>query len=116
MAASRLSSPSTGRRRIQPSRPASKAPGWSSDGSAASAELWEQRLVLRQHGWLSPTSPLLLARVLNVLGAQGWYYQQIFRLADQGRADTALGLLQAAWAYLRDELATARRMHRARSR
>jgi len=83
-------------------------------GEADAALRWEHALVLRPRGWLSPTSPLLLARVLNVLGAQAWYYQQVFRLADHGRADTDLGLLTAAGAYLRDELATARRMHRAR--
>ncbi len=83
-------------------------------GEADAALRWEHSLVLRPRGWLSPTSRLLLARVLNVLGAQAWYYQQVFRLADQGRADTDLGLLAAASAYLQDELATARRMHRAR--
>ena len=83
-------------------------------GEADAALRWEHALVLRPRGWLSPTSPLLLARVLNVLGAQAWYYQQVFRLADRGRADTSLGMLAAAGAYLKDELATARRVHRAR--
>jgi 2,4-dienoyl-CoA reductase-like NADH-dependent reductase (Old Yellow Enzyme family) len=83
-------------------------------GEADRAVAWEDRLRLAERGWRSPTSPLLPMRVMNVLGAQGWYYQQIFRLADRGAADTRLGMLQAAWAYLKDELATARRMHRAR--
>lgn len=83
-------------------------------GEADRAVAWEDRLRLAERGWRSPTSPLLPMRVMNVLGAQGWYYQQIFRLADRGVADTRLGVLQAAWAYLKDELATARRMHRAR--
>ena len=83
-------------------------------GEAEQAVAWEHRLKLAQRGWRSPTSVLLPMRVMNVLGAQGWYYQQIFRLADRGAADTQLGMLQAAWAYLKDELATARRMHRAR--
>jgi len=83
-------------------------------GEADRAVAWEDRLRLAERGWRSPTSPLLPMRVMNVLGAQGWYYQQIFRLADRGVADTRLGMLQAAWAYLKDELATARRMHRAR--
>jgi 2,4-dienoyl-CoA reductase-like NADH-dependent reductase (Old Yellow Enzyme family) len=83
-------------------------------GEADRAVAWEDRLKLAERGWRSPTSPLLPMRVMNVLGAQGWYYQQIFRLADCGVADTRLGMLQAAWAYLKDELATARRMHRAR--
>jgi len=80
------------------------------DGAVA----WEHRLKLAQRGWRSPTSRFLPMRVMNVLGAQGWYYQQIFRLADQGAADPGLGMLQAAWAYFKDELATARRVHRAR--
>ncbi len=84
------------------------------DGSARAAVTWEHRLRLRERGWLSPASPLLAARVVNVLGAQAWYYQQVFRLADTGRPDTGLGLLRAAVAYLKDELATARRMHHAR--
>ena len=83
-------------------------------GAADAAVAYEHALVVRPRGWLSPTSPLLPARVLNVLGAQAWYYQQVFRLADQGRPDVNLGLLSAAWAYLKDELASSRRMHRAR--
>jgi 2,4-dienoyl-CoA reductase-like NADH-dependent reductase (Old Yellow Enzyme family) len=83
-------------------------------GEADRAVAWEQRLRLAARGLLSPTSPLLPLRVLNVLGAQGWYYQQIFRLADSGRPDTTLGMLPATWAYLKDEIATARRVHRAR--
>jgi len=83
-------------------------------GEAGEAMRWEESLRFAPRGWLSPTSPLLAARVLNVLGSQGWYYQQIFRLADTGAPDTGLGLLAAAWAYLRDEAAVARRLHRAR--
>jgi len=85
-------------------------------GQAEQAVAWEHTLRLRDRGWLSPTSPLLALRVINVLGAQAWYYQQLFRLADAGAPDTTVGLLPAAWAYLKDELATARRMHRARRR
>jgi len=83
-------------------------------GESEGAVAWEHRLKFAQRGWRSPTSRFLPMRVLNVLGAQGWYYQQVFRLADRGAADTGLALLPAAWAYLKDELRTARRVHRAR--
>jgi 2,4-dienoyl-CoA reductase-like NADH-dependent reductase (Old Yellow Enzyme family) len=83
-------------------------------GEAEGAVVWEDRLKLAQRGWRSPSSRFLPMRAMNVLGAQGWYYQQIFRLADRGAADLGLGVLPAAWAYLKDELATARRLHGAR--
>jgi 2,4-dienoyl-CoA reductase-like NADH-dependent reductase (Old Yellow Enzyme family) len=83
-------------------------------GTAAAAVRYEQQLLLAERGWRSPNSPLLPMRVMNVLGAQGWYYQQIFRLADGQAPDPQLGLLSAGWAYLKDELSTAHRMHRAR--
>jgi 2,4-dienoyl-CoA reductase-like NADH-dependent reductase (Old Yellow Enzyme family) len=83
---------------------------------AAAATRHEHELVLRPRGWLSPTSPLLFARVLNVLGAQGWYYGQIFRLADGLEPDLARGLPAAIAAYVADELASAWRRRRAGSR
>ncbi|NMT63511.1 hypothetical protein [Marinobacter orientalis] len=52
-------------------------------------------------------------KVLNVLGGQAWFYQQIFRLADGGEADADLGILKAAGAYLKDELSQARRVKKA---
>jgi 2,4-dienoyl-CoA reductase-like NADH-dependent reductase (Old Yellow Enzyme family) len=83
-------------------------------GEADAAVAWEHRLRFAGRGWLSPASPLLPARVLNVLASQGWYYQQIFRIADTGAPDTRLGLGAAARAYLADEFAAARRLRRAR--
>jgi len=83
-------------------------------GEAEAAEAWEHRLRFAGRGWRSPTSPLLPARVANVLASQGWYYQQIFSIADTGAADTGLGLGAAAWAYLKDELVATRRLRRAR--
>jgi len=83
-------------------------------GEADAAVAWEHRLKFAERGWLSPASPLLPARVLNVLASQGWYYQQIFRIADTGAPDTRLGLGAAARAYLADEFAAARRVRRAR--
>ena len=83
-------------------------------GAIAAAPAYERTLVLRKNGWLSPTSPLFLLTALNVLGAQGWYYLQLFRLADGLEPDLDLGVLKAFRDYTRDELATARRMRAAR--
>jgi hypothetical protein len=51
--------------------------------------------------------------MLNTFGAMSWYYCQIFRLADGQPADMSRGIVSTLVEYLRDELATARRMHRA---
>lgn len=84
------------------------------DDPATVATRWEDQLVYSRRGWRSPASPWLPLRVLNVLSSQGWYYQQIFRLADEGRPDHSLGLGSAALAYLTDEIRSARRLHRGR--
>jgi len=73
----------------------------------------EDRLKFAEHGWRSPASRLLPLRMLNAFGAQSWFYCQIFRLADGRPADLDRGLLASLSEYLRDELATARRVHRA---
>jgi 2,4-dienoyl-CoA reductase-like NADH-dependent reductase (Old Yellow Enzyme family) len=73
----------------------------------------EDRLRLRDRGWLSPTSPLTPIKMVNTFGAQSWYYCQLFRLADGKPADLGLGMFAALKEYLVDEISTARRMHRA---
>jgi len=77
------------------------------------AERLEDRQKFATRGWRSPSSPLLSVRALNALGAQSWYYCQLFRLADGRPPDTERGLLSSLLEYLRDELAAARRVHRA---
>lgn len=72
----------------------------------------EDRLRFAARGWRSPASPLLLLKVLNTFGAMSWYYCAIFRLADGRPVDTGRGMLAALIEYLRDELATARRVRR----
>ncbi len=72
----------------------------------------EDRLRLRDRGWLSPTSPLTPIKMINTFGAQSWYYCQLFRLADGKPADLGLGMFAALKEYLIDEISTARRMHR----
>ena len=64
----------------------------------------EDRLRFAERGWRSPTSPLVIAKVLNTFGAQSWYYCQLFRLADGKPADLQRGMLSSLGEYLRDEL------------
>jgi 2,4-dienoyl-CoA reductase-like NADH-dependent reductase (Old Yellow Enzyme family) len=72
----------------------------------------EDRLKLARSGYFSPASPNFLIRAINVLGAQGWYYQQLFRLADGKNADPGIGILSALACYQIDEIRTASRMER----
>lgn len=74
----------------------------------------EDHVKLARRGFLSPASPLMPLKVLNVLGAQAWYYQQIFRLADGKQAEPNLGILKALGAHIKDELSRARRVKQAR--
>ena len=73
---------------------------------------FERGLMLRPRGWLSPASPVLLLKMVNVLGAQGWYYQQIDRLARGRPADLARGLLRSFVRYWWDDLSRASRIRR----
>lgn len=82
-------------------------------GESDEVRRYEDQLKLRPTGWLSPTSPLMLFKVLNTFGAQSWYYCQIFRLADGLPPDLGRGILSTLREYLTDEISTARRMHRA---
>jgi 2,4-dienoyl-CoA reductase-like NADH-dependent reductase (Old Yellow Enzyme family) len=82
-------------------------------GEVAGIDRIEDRLKFAGRGWRSPSSALMPARILNVFGAQAWYYCQIFRLADGRSPELDRGLLASLAEYLADELATARRMHRA---
>jgi 2,4-dienoyl-CoA reductase-like NADH-dependent reductase (Old Yellow Enzyme family) len=73
----------------------------------------EERLNLRRSGWLSPASPITAIKMLNAFGAMSWYYCQIFRLADGRPPDMSRGILSTLREYLADEIATARRVHKA---
>lgn len=83
-------------------------------GSIDRAVSHEHRLKLADKGLFSPASPVLPFKLINVLGSQAWYYQQIFRLADGKQPDTSLGIVPAFLAYYRDELQTAARVKWAR--
>ncbi|MFO7787990.1 MAG: NADH:flavin oxidoreductase/NADH oxidase family protein [Halospina sp.] len=82
------------------------------EGRIDQAVSHEQRLRLAERGWLSPASPLMPMKMINVLGGQAWYCQQIFHLADGEPVDLNLSVLGAFWRYFGDELSTAFRLKR----
>ncbi len=73
---------------------------------------FEHQLYLRARGCLSPASPWLLAKMVNVLGAQGWYYQQMYRLADGRGADPGRGMLRSFMRYWWNDLSKAAALRR----
>jgi hypothetical protein len=66
-------------------------------------------------GMFAPGSKVFLFKLVNVLGQQGWYYQQIARAADGLAPALGRSVLSAFVRYLWDEYKTAWRMHRARA-
>lgn len=73
---------------------------------------FEQKLHLAPRGWASPASPLLLMKMINVLGAQGWYYQQMDRIARGRPVDIERGMLRSFLRYWWDDLGRAIRLRR----
>ncbi len=73
---------------------------------------FEKSLMLRPSGWLSPTSPYLLAKMVNVLGVQGWYYQQLDRLAVGKPAQLDRGLSRSFLRYWWNDLSKAALLRR----
>jgi len=73
---------------------------------------FEHGLHLRARGRLSPASPWLAAKMVNVLGAQGWYYQQMDRLADGRPVDLSRGLLRSFARYWWNDLSKAAQLRR----
>ncbi len=69
-------------------------PGGLISGELAAARAWEKELRIGP-GIFGPTSSIALFRVLNIQGAQSWYYQNIFRLADGLEADRKMGVFGA---------------------
>lgn len=90
------------------------APARALRGELAVMPAYEKTLKLGQARWLSGASPIFLFKILNVLGQQGWYYQQIIRLGHGQSPDLKRGVLKAFFAYLWDEYTTAFRVRRAR--
>jgi 2,4-dienoyl-CoA reductase-like NADH-dependent reductase (Old Yellow Enzyme family) len=73
----------------------------------------EDRLSIRRSGWLSPTSPIVAVKMLNTFGAMSWFYCQIFRLADGRSPELSRSIISTLREYLADEIAAARRVHKA---
>jgi len=82
------------------------------DGSLPALPAPERALRLAASGWRSPTSPMLLMRVVNVLGSTGWYYHQLRRLAEGGEPDLDRGVLRSFLGYWWNEYTLAARMRR----
>lgn len=86
------------------------------NGKIDRAASFENSLKLADRGIFSPASPLLPIKLINVLGAQAWYYQQIFRLADGLEAKPSMSLIGALFKYLFNEWTTAFKVKRSSRR
>jgi len=83
------------------------------EGTLDAAVSHEKHLRLANKGFFSPASPLMPLKVINVIGGQAWYYQQIFQLADSKPLKLKLGVLRAFKDYFVDEISTALRVKKA---
>ncbi len=72
------------------------------DGTAERAPEWEKSLSLGS-GFFGPQSSWSLMKVANALAVQGWYYQQIYKLADGEEPDLSLSVFWAMLAQMREE-------------
>jgi tRNA-dihydrouridine synthase len=82
------------------------------NGKIDRAASFENMLKLADKGIFSPASPVLPLKLINVLGAQAWYYQQIFRLADGLEAKPSMSIIGAFFKYLFNEWTTAFKVKR----
>lgn len=82
------------------------------NGKIDKAASFEHTLKLADKGIFSPVSPILPLKLINVLGAQAWYYQQIFRLADGLEAKPSMSLIGSFFKYLFNEWTTAFKVKR----
>jgi 2,4-dienoyl-CoA reductase-like NADH-dependent reductase (Old Yellow Enzyme family) len=85
-------------------------------GETRELPAFERGLVLAERGLFSPTSRMTVFRQLNASSEIGWYYLNLFRLADGFGPDLQRGALSALFGYLTTEYRAAARMHRARAR
>ncbi|HEY0913326.1 MAG TPA: NADH:flavin oxidoreductase/NADH oxidase family protein [Solimonas sp.] len=81
-------------------------------GAMKQTPVYEKQLVMAESGLLSPTSPVLLLKLINVLGGQGWYYHQLYRLADGKPPRLDLGVFGSFLRYWVAELGTALKLRR----
>lgn len=63
-------------------------------------------------GMLGPNSPIAAIKAINGFARLGWYYEQIYRLADGLDPDTSMTALRALIAYERTEKLKARQLQR----
>mgnify|MGYP001551634401 FL=1 len=61
-------------------------------------------------GFLGPASPVALIKAINAFARVGWYYEQIYRLADGLKPDLSLSAIRALIAYEKTEKAKARQL------
>jgi 2,4-dienoyl-CoA reductase-like NADH-dependent reductase (Old Yellow Enzyme family) len=85
------------------------APGKLLRGEIAALDRWEDQLRVGP-GWLGPKSPFMLVKTVNGFGAQSWYYEQLWHIAESGHANPKLGLLAALVTDQRREAARARKL------
>ncbi|MFI4979609.1 MAG: NADH:flavin oxidoreductase/NADH oxidase family protein [Nevskiales bacterium] len=83
-------------------------------GSDTKLPDYEHRLKLG-NGVFAPTTNVFLFKLVNLLGQQGWYYQQIARMGDGLKPVLERGVFSAFVRYLWDEYSRAWRMRRARA-
>jgi 2,4-dienoyl-CoA reductase-like NADH-dependent reductase (Old Yellow Enzyme family) len=74
--------------------------------------VFEDQLHLSARGMFSPASSVLLFKMINVLGAQGWYYQQMVFLALGKKINLKRGILRSFIRYWWDDLTRAIQMKR----
>ena len=84
------------------------------EGNDAALPSYEHSLKLGG-GVFAPTTSVFLFKLVNLLGQQGWYYQQIARMGDGLKPALERGVFGAFVRYLWDEYTTAWRMRRARA-
>lgn len=63
-------------------------------------------------GFLGPASPVALIKAMNAFARIGWYYEQIYRLADGLEPDVSMGAMRALVAYETTEKRKARELVR----
>ena len=63
-------------------------------------------------GLLGPNSPIATIKAVNGFARIGWYYEQIYRLADGLEADLPMSAFRALLAYEKTEKKKARELKR----
>lgn len=80
-------------------------------GQADILPSFEHQLVMGR-GWLGQNSPFSIVKMINGFGALGWYYEQIFRIADGLAPDLRMGVFKAFRTYQSKEAKAAKALQR----